>query len=104
MKSNINPRIFKFRSALTRYKISKSLLGNIHSDNTRVLMSLKWSGANSQWYGKILPKAILDAAANRNGTKVFVYDSKSFTLINNKPFRSLRSTVKFLPILNIDCL
>jgi len=98
MKSNIDPRIYHFTSALTRYKISQTLLGKKHIDNTRTLMNLKRSVANNQWYGKILPQIVLDAAANKNGKRVFVYDSKSFNLINDKSFRSLRSTVKILPI------
>ena len=32
------------------------------------------------------------------GTKVYAYDSGTFSLVNGKPFRSLRSTVKMLPI------
>lgn len=33
-----------------------------------------------------------------SGTKVYVYSADSFTLVNNKPFRSLRSAASFLPI------
>ena len=45
--------------------------------------------------GKKLPSVILDAAAEIKGTKVYAY---AFSLVNGKPFRSLRSTVKMLPV------
>lgn len=61
-------------------------------------MSKNRSGDKNYWYGKILPSVILDAAAEIKGTKVYAYDSDTFSLVNGKPFRSLRSTVKMLPV------
>lgn len=61
-------------------------------------MSTNWAGNKNYWYGKILPSVILDAAAEIKGTKVYAYDSDTFSLVNDKPFRSLRSTVKMLPV------
>lgn len=46
------------------------MLGKKHSDITKALMSTKWSGANSQWYGKSLPLSNLDPEKKKNGTKV----------------------------------
>ena len=62
-ESTIDHRIISSRSALSRYKISQSLLGKKHSDLTKSLMSIQRSGIKSQWYGKPFPKVILDAAA-----------------------------------------
>lgn len=45
-----------------------------------------------------MPIQVLDAAAEVNGQKVYAYDAVTFTLINGVPFRSLRSTVKMLPV------
>ena len=61
-------------------------------------MSQKRSGEQNYWYGKIIPSVILDAAAELKGTKVYAYDSDTFSLVNGKPFRSLCSTVKMLPV------
>lgn len=97
MKSSADPRLNGV-SALTRYKISQSLLGKNHSDKTRTQMSINRSGKKSHWYGKRLPNKILDAAAEKKGIKIFAYDSKTFFLVNNKSFRSLRDTIKNLPI------
>jgi group I intron endonuclease len=85
-------------SPITRLKIRNSLLGKKHTKLTRTKMSINRSGNKSHWHGKRLPDSILDAAAEVNGIKVYVYDSKTFSLVNNKPFRSVRSTVKSLPI------
>ena len=55
-------------------------------------------GNKSFWHGKILYKHILDAAAELKGIKVYAYSQNTFELVNNKPFRSIRDTVKQLPI------
>ena len=44
-----------------------------------------------------MSKQILDKAAEL-GIKVYSYDTKSFQLVNGKPFRGLRETAKSLPI------
>ena len=61
-------------------------------------MSLQKAGPTNYLFGKSLPIATLDAAAAVNGTKVYAYDSATFSLVNGEPFRSLRSTVKMLPV------
>ena len=40
----------------------------------------------------------MEAAAELSGTKVYVYSVKNFTLVNNKPFRSIRMVAKLMPI------
>ena len=40
----------------------------------------------------------VEAAAELSGTKVYVYDVNSFTLVNNKPFRSIRKAAEAMPI------
>ena len=40
----------------------------------------------------------MEAAAELSGTKVYVYDINSFTLVNNKPFRSIRKAAEAMPI------
>jgi len=47
-ESTIDHRIISSRSALSRYKISQSLLGKKHSDLTKSLMSIQRSGIKSQ--------------------------------------------------------
>ena len=42
----------------------------------------------------------LDIAAEKAGTKVYVYEASSFILVNGAPFRSIRLTAKVLPISN----
>ena len=97
IRSNTDPRESGL-SPITKLKISKSLLGKKHTEATRLKMSQNRSGDKNYWHGKILPSVILDAAAELKGTKVYAYDSDTFSLVNGKPFRSLRSTVKILPI------
>lgn len=98
MTSGADPRMTRIISVLTRYKISQSLLGRKHTDTTRALMSLNRSGIKNPRYGKSLPNFVLDAAAETKGIKIFAYDELSFSLVNGLPFRSLRATVKFLPV------
>ena len=40
----------------------------------------------------------VEAAAELSGTKVYVYDVNRFTLVNNKPFRSIRKSAEAMPI------
>jgi len=61
-------------------------------------MSDSKSGKKNQYFGKSLPKATLDAAAELAGTPIYVYTEDNFTLVNEKPFRSIRDTAKNLPV------
>ena len=97
IRSNADPRKTG-RSAITKPKISQSLLGRKLTEATRLKMSLIKTGATNNFFGKSLPTATLDAAAAVNGTKVYAYDSETFSLVNGKLFRSLRSTIKMLLI------
>lgn len=54
------------------------------------------SGSNNPFYGKGPGQKALDKAAELSGTKVYVYDQKTSSLIN--VFRSIRDTVKHMPI------
>lgn len=85
-------------SALTRSKISATLVGRKDSDATRARKSAAQQGVKHRLYGKPLPLAMLDKAAELKGTKVYVYDITTFSLINGKPFRSIRSAAKQMPI------
>jgi len=40
----------------------------------------------------------LDLAAEKAGIKVYVYDIINFSLVNDKPFRSIRLAAKSMPI------
>lgn len=83
---------------MTKFKISLSLLGRKLSTKTRIKMSNSRTGIKNIFFGKGLPTSTLDAAAFFLGTPVYVYEDTTFTLINNKPFRSIRDAVKQLPI------
>lgn len=96
-RSNTYPSLSNL-SPIIRLKISKALSGKTHSSATRLKMSLSRTGENNYWFGKSLPAVILDAAAAVNGKKVYAYDAETFSQVNYIPFRSLRSTVKSLPI------
>nr|YP_010555441.1 GIY-YIG endonuclease [Ramaria cf. rubripermanens]UYR22189.1 GIY-YIG endonuclease [Ramaria cf. rubripermanens] len=83
---------------MTKLKISLSLSGRKLSKSTRINMSASRTGIKNIFFGKGLPTSTLDAAAVSLGTPVYVYEDTTFTLINNKPFRSIRDAVKQLPI------
>lgn len=61
-------------------------------------MSNSRLGAKNQYWQKGLPKATLKVAAAMLGKLFYVYIEESFTLVNDKPFRSIRETVKHLPV------
>lgn len=92
------PKDSSRHSPITRARISASLTGKRHSDLTRASMSASRSGPLNRLYGKSLPKHVLDAAAIKAGTAIYVYDADSFALVNGMPFRSIRDTVKHMPI------
>lgn len=85
-------------SALTRAKISASLMGRKDSEETRARKSASRTGSKHPMYGKSLPIAVLDKAAELKGTKVYAYTVANFELVNDKPFRSLRKASENLPI------
>ena len=85
-------------SLLTRSKISASLIGRKDSEITRVKKRKSRLGTLNPFFGKGPGSTALDKAAEMSGTKVYVYSADSFTLGNNKPFRSLRSAASVLPI------
>lgn len=85
-------------SALTRSKISLSLLGRKDSDITRARKSAANRGSNHRFYGRSLPLSMLDKAAELKGTKVYAYDATNFVLVNGKPFRSIRQAADTMPI------
>lgn len=55
-------------------------------------------GNLNPFYGKGPGIKALDLAAEKSGTKVYVYDVETFTLVNGKPFRSLRMTANAMPV------
>ena len=92
------PKDSHSHSGITRARISASLLGKTHTAETRALMSASRSGHNNRLFGKRLPEHVLDAAAIKAGTPIYVYDLDTFTLVNGIPFRSIRDTAKYMPI------
>lgn len=100
ISSSTDTRSSNTKSIVTRLKISKALSGMKHKDSTKKLMSQSRSGVKNFWYGKPLAKKILDAAAEKKGIQIFAYDVHNFSLVNGKPFRSVRDTYKNLPISN----
>lgn len=50
------------------------------------------------FYGKGPGKVALDVAAEKNGIRIFVYDSENFSLVNGLPFRSIRIAAKNISI------
>ena len=85
-------------SLLTRFKISNALKGRKDSDITRTKKSASRKGNLNPFYGKGPGLKALDIAAEKAGTKIYVYDSTKFKLVNDKPFRSIRLASKNLPI------
>lgn len=85
-------------SNLTRSKISISLTNRKDSDETRRRKSESRTGNRHPLFGIGIPKEVLDKAAEVNGTKIYVYDARTFSLVNNTPFRSIRLTAKNMPI------
>jgi hypothetical protein len=75
----------------TRSKISATLTGRKDSDETRVKKSESQKGANNPFYGKGPGAKALDIAAEKAGTKVFVYDAKDFILVKWTTFSKLEA-------------
>lgn len=84
------PRVPGILSSLTRSKISASLQDRTDSEITRARKSKSKQGENNPFYGKGPGIRALDIAAEKAGTKVYVYDATNFTLMNGGPFRSIR--------------
>jgi group I intron endonuclease len=93
----INSSIFPL---LTRSKISITLTGRKDSVETRAKKSKAITGSNNPFFGKGPGKKALDIAAELSGTKVYVYDVSTFSLVNGNPFRNIRDTIKAMPISN----
>lgn len=95
-----DPRTLFKSSPIKNLKISTTLKGRDRkvTDQTRAKMSASKTGSKNPHFGKSLSKHVLDAAAILSGTPIYVYDKKTFTLINGKPFRSIREVAKNLPI------
>ena len=85
-------------SQLTRSKISSTLTGRKDSEETRKKKSMSRLGELNPFYGKGPGIKALDIAAEKAGTKVYVYSVDTFTLVNGKPFRSLRMTANSMPV------
>lgn len=97
-KSYSDIRKIKKMSILTKWKISNSLKGKVHSLEAKKGMSLSRSGKNNYYYGKRLDSRTLSAAQKVKGKLIYVYSEKNKYLINNAPFISMRETAKYLPI------
>lgn len=91
-------RLLNKHSLLTKIKISAAALSYRHSIQSKLKISQAHSGINNVNFGRPLPNKVLDAAAEKLGTKIYVYDVKSLTLLNGTPFRSIRLTAKILII------
>ena len=87
-------------SLLTRSKISLSLRGRKDTEETRRKKSMSRLGKLNPFFGTGPGLKALDLAAEKSGTKVYVYDVDTFTLVNSKPFRSLRMARSHLEGLN----
>jgi len=97
-KSYSDIRKIKKMSILTRWKISNSLKGKVHSLEAKKRMSLSRSDKNNYYYGKRLDSKTLSAAQKVKGKLIYVYSEKDKYLINNAPFISMRESAKYLPI------
>lgn len=97
-KSYVDARKIKGVSIITKYKISKALLGRKHSLDSKLKMSLSKSGFKNYYYKKRLASKTLEAARLVKGKAIYVYSVNNLTLYNNSPFPSMRETVKQLPI------
>jgi group I intron endonuclease len=98
MTNNADPRVAGVNSMLTRSKISARLTGRKESDSTRAKKSAANIGLLNPFYGKGPGIKALNAAAEKAGFKVYVYDAATFTLVDGQPFRSLRTVAKVIPI------
>jgi group I intron endonuclease len=79
-------------------KISETLKGRKDSKITRAKKSESRKGVLNPFYGKGPGIKALDLAAEKAGTKIYVYDSTNLKLLNDKPFRSIRMASKILPV------
>ncbi len=85
-------------SNITKAKISLALRGRTWTKESKEKRRLSISGNKNFYFGKSLPKSTLDLAALVLGKPIYVYDETNFKLLNDKPFRSIRDTVKNLPV------
>jgi group I intron endonuclease len=96
--SYVDASKLRIMSPITRNKISTALKGKIVTLETREKISKSRSGWANYYYGKRLHSSTLLAAKNARGKVVYVYNEKDMHLVNDKPFASIRDTVKYLPI------
>lgn len=104
MKNSADPRVPGSMSLLTRSKISATLTGRKDTEVTRAKKSASRMGSLNPFFGLGPGIKAVDAAAVLSGTKVYVYDVNSFTLVNNKPFRSIRKAAKLCQLALAPCL
>ena len=97
-KNSAYPRVTGTMSLLTRSKISATLTGRKDTDATRAKKSASRMGSLNPFFGIGPGIKAVEAAAELSGTKVYAYDVNSFTLVNNKPFRSIRKAAEAMPI------
>jgi group I intron endonuclease len=97
-KSYSDPRRGNQVSVMTKYKISKALIGRKHSLSSKIKMTKSRTGIKNSYYGKRLPPFTLEAARLIKGKKIYVYYADNLSLVNNSPFLSIRETVNCLPI------
>lgn len=70
----------------------------LHVPKKVLLSPLAGVGSLNPFFGIGPGIKAVEAAAELSGTKVYVYDINSFTLVNNKPFRSIRKAAEAMPI------
>jgi hypothetical protein len=85
MSASADPRVPSVISLLTRAKISASLQGRTDYEITRSRKSNSKQGVNNPFYGKGPGIKALDIAAEKAGTKVYVYEATNFTLVKEAP-------------------
>jgi group I intron endonuclease len=100
-KSYSDARKINTISVLTRNKISKALTDRKHSLDSMLKMSKSRAGVKNYYFGKRLSSVTLEAARTIRGKKIYAYNAKDLSLLNNAPFISIRETVRFLPMSSV---
>lgn len=96
MRAGTDPRATT--SLLTRSKISASLIGRKDSEVTRTKKSESRKGILNPFYGVGPGKVARLTALEKRGIKVYAYEANTFTLVNDKPFPSVRATALVIPV------
>lgn len=97
IESYTQPKEKNTLNIITKLKISNSLIGKFPNENTKLKMSKSKKGDKNPFYLIGLPKKTLDAAAEKLGIPVYVYDI-NLNLLKNKPFRSIREASLYTKI------